>query len=81
MNCMCEYMIDDQCFVSCCLDVMVYELDILEEDVMFIGLIIVKLFVFIIGIDVDYVVKLIDVFLDLMFNYMFNEKSVFMGGY
>ena len=60
---------------------MVYESDILEEDITLTGPITASLFVSTTGTDADYVVKLIDVFPDLLPNYPANEKGVPMGGY
>ena len=57
-----EYMVDDQRFASTRPDVMVYQTDILTEDVTITGPIINHLFVSSTGTDADYVVKLIDVF-------------------
>jgi putative CocE/NonD family hydrolase len=76
-----EYMTDDQRFASRRPDVMVYESDVLEEDVTLTGPITADLFVSTTGTDADYVVKLIDVFPDLLPNYTPNEKGVPMGGY
>ncbi|MGQ9619985.1 MAG: CocE/NonD family hydrolase, partial [Bacteroidales bacterium] len=57
-----EYMVDDQRFASRRPDVMVYQTDILTEDITFTGPLVADLFVSITGTDADYVVKLIDVF-------------------
>ena len=57
-----EYMVDDQRFASTRPDVMVYQTDILTEDMTITGPIINHLFVSSTGTDADYVVKLIDVF-------------------
>ncbi|MGV0937467.1 CocE/NonD family hydrolase [Empedobacter falsenii] len=57
-----EYMVDDQRFASNRPDVMVYQTDILTEDMTITGPIINHLFVSSTGTDADYVVKLIDVF-------------------
>ncbi|MBY0066885.1 CocE/NonD family hydrolase [Empedobacter falsenii] len=57
-----EYMVDDQRFASTRPDVMVYQTDILTEDVTITGPIINHLFVSSTGTDADYVIKLIDVF-------------------
>ncbi|STD56071.1 CocE/NonD family hydrolase [Empedobacter falsenii] len=57
-----EYMVDDQRFASNRPDVMVYQTDILTEDMTITGPIINHLFVSSTGTDADYVIKLIDVF-------------------
>jgi putative CocE/NonD family hydrolase len=57
-----EYMVSDQRFASTRPDVMVYQSDILEEDITFVGAITPKLFVSTTGTDADWVVKLIDVY-------------------
>ncbi len=57
-----EYMTDDQRFASRRPDVMVYQTDILTEDITLTGPLTADLFVSTSGTDADYVVKLIDVF-------------------
>ena len=57
-----EYMTDDQRFASRRPDVMVYQTDLLTEDVTLTGPLTADLFVSTTGTDADYVVKLIDVF-------------------
>ena len=57
-----EYMVDDQRFASTRPDVMVYQTDILTEDMTITGPIINHFFVSSTGTDADYVIKLIDVF-------------------
>jgi putative CocE/NonD family hydrolase len=56
------YMTDDQRFASRRPDVMVYQTDVLKEDVTFTGPLTADLFVSTTGTDADYIVKLIDVF-------------------
>jgi uncharacterized protein len=56
------YMTDDQRFASRRPDVMVYQTNLLSEDVTLTGPITADLFVSTTGTDADYVVKLIDVF-------------------
>jgi uncharacterized protein len=56
------YMTDDQRFASRRPDVMVYQTDLLSEDVTLTGPITADLFVSTTGTDADFVVKLIDVF-------------------
>jgi putative CocE/NonD family hydrolase len=57
-----EYMTDDQRFASRRPDVMVYQTDILNEDITFTGPLAADLFVSTTGTDADYIIKLIDVF-------------------
>jgi len=57
-----EYMTDDQRFASRRPDVMVYQTEILSEDITMAGPIIADLFVSTTGTDADYIVKVIDVF-------------------
>lgn len=57
-----EYMTDDQRFASRRPDVMVYQTDLLTEEVTLTGPLTADLFVSTTGTDADYVVKLIDVF-------------------
>jgi uncharacterized protein len=57
-----EYMTDDQRFASRRPDVMVYQTDILAEDITLTGPLTADLFVSTSGTDADYIVKLIDVF-------------------
>ncbi len=57
-----RYMTDDQRFASRRPDVMVYQTNILTEDITFTGPLTADLFVSTTGTDADYVVKLIDVF-------------------
>jgi putative CocE/NonD family hydrolase len=56
-----EYMTDDQRFASRRPDVMVYETDVLSEDITLTGPLTADLFVSTTGTDADYIVKLIDV--------------------
>ena len=57
-----EYMTDDQRFASRRPDVMVYQTDILQDDLTMTGPLTADLFVSTTGTDADYIVKLIDVF-------------------
>lgn len=57
-----NYMTEDQRFAACRPDVLVYQTDILEEDVTFAGPIMANLFVSTTGTDSDWIVKLIDVY-------------------
>ncbi|MGD0583136.1 MAG: CocE/NonD family hydrolase [Bacteroidales bacterium] len=57
-----EYMTDDQRFAARRPDVMVYQTDVLKDDITLTGPLTADLFVSTTGTDADYVVKLIDVF-------------------
>ncbi|UMR31240.1 CocE/NonD family hydrolase [Massilia sp. MB5] len=57
-----EYMVSDQRFASSRPDVLVYQSEVLEEDVTLAGPVSPKLFVSTSGSDADWVVKLIDVY-------------------
>ena len=76
-----EYLTDDQRFASRRPDVMVYQTDILEEDITVAGPLKVEFFVSTSGTDADYVIKMIDVFPDEMDDYPKNDMNVPMGGY
>jgi putative CocE/NonD family hydrolase len=56
------WMVEDQRFAASRPDVLVYETDVLEEDVTISGPVIADLFVSTTGTDADWVVKLIDVY-------------------
>jgi len=75
-----EYMTDDQRFAARRPDVMVYQTDVLTEDVTIAGPLFANLFTSTTGTDADYVVKLIDVYPDDKENVYENEQ-VPMGGY
>jgi putative CocE/NonD family hydrolase len=57
-----EYMVSDQRFAASRPDVLVYQSEVLEEDVTIAGPVAPKLFVSTTGTDADWVVKLIDVY-------------------
>ena len=59
-----EYMVEDQRFASERSDVLVYESEVLTEDVTFAGPVSVELFIESTGTDADFIVKVIDVFPD-----------------
>jgi len=59
-----EHMVDDQRFAASRPDVLVYESEVLEEDVTFAGPVLNSLFVSTTGTDADWIVKLIDVLPD-----------------
>ncbi len=76
-----EYMTDDQRFAATRPDVLVYQTDVLTEDVTIAGPIIATLYVATTGTDADYVVKLIDVLPDDTPDNSPNPAGVRMGGY
>lgn len=76
-----EYMIADQRFASHRPDVLVYQMEILEDDVTIAGPIEVELVVSTSGTDSDWVVKLIDVYPDDFPDTKENPKEIRMGGY
>jgi len=76
-----EYMVADQRFASKRPDVVVYESDILNEDVIICGPVFANLSVSTSGTDSDWIVKLIDVFPDETPDYEPNPRDVRMGGY
>ena len=76
-----EYLTDDQRFASRRPDVMVYQTDVLDDDITIVGPLKVSFYVSTTGTDADYVVKLIDVFPDEMDEYPKNDMNVPMGGY
>lgn len=76
-----EYMIDDQRFAAKRPDVVVYQSDVLTEDVTLAGPLLAKLKVSTTGTDADYVVKLIDVYPDDAPSPEPNSEGVVMGGY
>ncbi|MBC7743968.1 MAG: CocE/NonD family hydrolase [Flavobacterium sp.] len=76
-----EYMIDDQRFASRRPDVMVYQTEILNEDVTLAGPLMANLVVSTTGTDADYVVKLVDVYPNDYPNNEPNPDNVEMGGY
>jgi hypothetical protein len=74
-----EYMSDDQRFAARRPDVLVFQTDILDDDLTLAGPVIADLMVSITGTDADFVVKVIDVFPD-KFSYSSNDKYL-MDGY
>lgn len=77
-----NYMTDDQRFASRRPDVLVFETDVLKEDLTVAGTVIADLLTSISSTDADFVVKVIDVFPDT-FAYKMNspETKYPMGGY
>lgn len=76
-----EYMTDDQRFAAKRPDVLVYQSDVLKEDVTLAGPITVGLHVATTGTDSDFVVKLIDVYSEDVRNPDPNPANVQLGGY
>jgi putative CocE/NonD family hydrolase len=76
-----EYMVADQRFASRRPDVLVYETEVLPEDVTIAGAIQAELFVSTTGTDSDWVVKLIDVYPADYPDPSPNPAGVRMGGY
>jgi len=76
-----EYMIADQRFASRRADVLVYQTNVLDEDVTLAGPLEVDLFVSTSGTDGDWVAKLIDVYPDDYPDPEKNPQEVRMGGY
>jgi len=76
-----EYMTDDQRFASRRPDVMVYQTDVLTEDITLTGPLTADLFVSTSGTDADYIVKLIDVFPHDKTSGDEEETKVPLGGY
>ncbi|QHL87115.1 CocE/NonD family hydrolase [Nibribacter ruber] len=76
-----EYMTDDQRFASRRPDVLVYQTEVLTEDVTLAGEILSALNISTTGTDADWVVKLIDVYPDTAVQNAHNPANVKMGGY
>jgi len=76
-----EHMLDDQRFASSRPDVLVYQTDVLEEDITIAGPITADLHVSTTGTDSDWVVKLIDVYSGDFPNPHPNPAGIEMGSY
>ena len=76
-----EYMTDDQRFASRRPDVLVYETEILDDNLTLAGNLFANLFVSTSQTDADWIVKLIDVYPDNHPVYPHNEEDKAMGGY
>jgi putative CocE/NonD family hydrolase len=76
-----EYMVADQRFAARRPDVLVYETEILEDDVTLVGPIVADLRVSTTGTDSDWVVKLIDVYPNDYPDPNPNPKGLRMGGF
>jgi len=76
------YMLEDQRFASRRPDVLVFQTDVLQEDVTIAGPITVNLFASTSGTDCDWIVKVIDVFPDTMSTPRNHRaRGVLLGGY
>ncbi len=75
------WMVEDQRFVAHRPDVLVYETDVLNEDITIAGPIIASLNVSTTGTDADWIVKLIDVYPKDATNSRMNTSNVRMGDY
>jgi uncharacterized protein len=75
------YMTDDQRFAAHRPDVMVYQTEMLTEDMTFTGPLTAELYVSTTGTDADWVVKLIDVFPDRVAAPAGKDIKVPLGGY
>jgi len=74
-----RYMTDDQRFASRRPDVLVFETDMLSEDLTLAGTVVADLLVSITGTDADFIVKVVDVFPD---DFSYSTKDDYpMGGY
>lgn len=76
-----EYMVDDQRFAARRPDVLVYQTDVLTNDLTVAGPLTATLFVSTSGTDSDFVVKLIDVYPDDAPDNNPNPSGMRMGGY
>ncbi len=76
-----EYMTDDQRFASRRPDVLVYQTEVLTEDITLAGEILSALQISTTGSDADWVVKLIDVYPDTARQNAHNPSNVKMGGF
>ena len=74
-----EYMLDDQRFAARRPDVLVYQTEVLEEDITLAGPIVADLMASTSGTDADFIVKIIDVFPDNFENKIATEHV--MNGY
>ena len=76
-----KYMTDDQRFAARRPDVLVFETDVLQEDVTMAGEILAKLKVATTGTDADWIVKLIDVYPPDAPDYEETQEYLKMGNY
>jgi uncharacterized protein len=76
-----KYLSEDQRFASTRTDVLVFNGEVLEEELILAGPVHVDLYVSTTGTDSDWVVKLIDVFPDTADNRGLNRRDLEVGGY
>ena len=76
-----DYMAEDQRFAATRPDVLIYQTDILKEDITLAGKILADLQVSITGTDADFVVKLVDVLPDNEPNFKNAPRGFQMAGY
>ncbi|MDR1780347.1 MAG: CocE/NonD family hydrolase [Tannerella sp.] len=76
-----DYMIEDQRFAAMRPDVLVYQTDVLDEDVTLVGAPQVELYVSTTGTDADFVVKIIDVYPDSTRNRADTPPSVNLSAF
>ena len=79
-----EYMTDDQRFAECRPDVLVFQTNVLDEDITVTGVVTAELLASTSSTDIDFVVKLVDVFPD---DFSYDKMNIHpdltypMGGY
>jgi len=76
-----QYLSEDQRFASTRTDVLVFDGEVLEEDITLAGPVHIDLYVSTTGTDADWVVKLIDVFPDTADSRGLNRREIEVGGY
>lgn len=76
-----KYMSDDQRFAARRPDVLVWETNVLDDDITLAGEIEAKLKVAMTGTDADFIVKVIDVYPDDQPDFEHNEGNIVMAGY
>ena len=76
-----DYMAEDQRFAATRPDVLIYQTDILKEDITLAGKILADLQVSITGTDADFIVKLVDVLPDNEPNFKNAPRGFQMAGY
>ncbi|PQB04146.1 CocE/NonD family hydrolase [Aureitalea marina] len=76
-----KYMTDDQRFSARRTDVLVYETEVLEEDLVLTGDILTRLNVATTGTDADWIVKVVDVYPPDAEDYQETQKYLKMGNY
>lgn len=76
-----QYLAEDQRFASTRPDVLVYQGEVMEEEMTLVGPVEIELFVSTTGTDADWVVKLIDVYPDTADQRGLNARDIKVGGY